>query len=221
MKILNAFLVGLFIWGGSTSFCQTAVSICESNSSFAIDDARKILKTFQPSTVDLSERRCIAKSIDLLAASKNHSDIPLLVPYLGFERPPGENDMPHFSFHLRIPAITYPAIGALALQGDPANELVSLEIEGTDTTQLQRQNAVITLLIIGHGHPELVLGRLLQRRKAVDAAIQKRIDDAIEFGLKSDDCKYSNGKCEDAVKSVRTGDRALNVYSQGDLLPQV
>lgn len=216
MKILTAFVVSLFICGGSTSSCQTVGSICKPSSSFASDEARKILKTFQPSTVDILERRCIAKSIELLAATKNNSDIPLLIPYLGFKRPPGENETPGFSLHLGVPVVLYPAIGALALQGEPANELVSLRIEASDTTQLQRQNAVTTLLIIGHGHPELVLSRLLQRHKAVDAAVQKRLDDAIEFGLKSGDCKHSNGKCEDTVRSARVGDKVFTGDFQGD-----
>jgi hypothetical protein len=114
------------------------------------DDAANFLSRSNPTTTDPSEKQCVETAIDRLSQRHLSSDIAVLLPYLSFKREPPPDEQKGFFLHASSQYSEYPAISALAREGEPARNVLLATIIQSDSQEVRR-NATSALLLSYQG----------------------------------------------------------------------
>ncbi len=170
---------------------------CIDLASLSVAKARSVLKSNANTGSYSSRAECLSAAIDKLGEHRDPQDIPLLISYLAFVRPvsPSNPDVP--TMHPVTPDHGYPAIEALAAEGETAREPLLVFI-GEETDGLKRHNAAYALIRIKPLTPEIAVSHLNQKRMAANSEVASRYDDAIAFAKTTWPCKKRPDNCEKA-----------------------
>lgn len=139
---------------------------------------------------------CLATAIDRLGEHHDPQDVPLLISYLAFARPSKHQD-PYITMHPTPPEHGYPAIEALARQGESARTPL-LNYIGVAVDSLKRHNATYAFVSIKALEPASSILQLKERRQSGQSDVASRFDDAITFAKTIWPCKKTPTSCEKA-----------------------
>lgn len=125
---------------------------------------------------------CVTKIIYHLGETKDVSSVTVLIGLLDFRRPDTEMEKQH----IRTMEGKYPAVEALFSIGKPAVPAIVSTLAGGKTSDISRENALLTLVEIYREDPSLVIPLLKKAaegaKTSVEAArLQSSARDVIKY----------------------------------------
>jgi hypothetical protein len=145
---------------------------------------------------------CVQAAFQRIANAPSEEAVPLLLQYLGFKRPLNEGEKHAIFIHGPTPATLYPAVQALSTIGAPAESgLIGFLADENDGKEVEKSNALYTLLLIHHGNTLAVIENLIKASKLThDDAESTRLQTAAREAVAKWCDERSKEKCKQAIQ---------------------
>jgi hypothetical protein len=178
------------------------ISIGQECSEARLGSAAEAAEYLQHASAVVTPLVCVQAAFQRIANAPSEEAIPLLLQHLGFKRPLNEGEKHGIFIHGRTPATLYPAVQALSTIGAPAESaLVSFLANENEGKEVERSNAIYTLLLIHHGNTLTVIENLMKASKLTrDEAESTRLGTAAREAVTKWCDEQTKEKCKHAIQ---------------------
>jgi hypothetical protein len=179
-----------------------SISIAQECSEARLGSAAEAAEYLRHASAAVTPLVCVQAAFQRIANAPSEEAVPFVLQHLGFKRPLNEGEKHGIFIHGPTPTTLYPAVQALSTIGAPAESgLVGFLANENAGKEVERSNAIYTLLLIHHGNTLTVIENLMKASKLTrDDAESTRLRTAAREAVTKWCDEQTKEKCKQAIQ---------------------